>query len=93
MLMGKCEYPSSQSVLFGVADADSPVPCIVLDITYQGGLIPSSTTGHEFVPGATRTFNLSGPAGHYMITEEVSNATDLHRIGPQCHTCWGFMLR
>ncbi|KAK3369732.1 hypothetical protein B0T24DRAFT_722554 [Lasiosphaeria ovina] len=41
-----------------------------LDIRYQGGLIPASTTGTEGVVGATRTFNFSAPAGgYYQITE------------------------
>ncbi|CAJ2505234.1 Uu.00g126280.m01.CDS01 [Anthostomella pinea] len=43
-----------------------------LDIGYQGGLVPASTTGKEDVPGATRTFNFSAPAGgYYQITEEL----------------------
>ncbi|KAH6623078.1 hypothetical protein F5144DRAFT_352417 [Chaetomium tenue] len=41
-----------------------------LNIEFQGGLIPASTTGQEGVPGASRTFNFSAPAGgFYQITE------------------------
>lgn len=46
--------------------------CIaVFNIEYQGGLAPISTTGEDFVDGATRTFNLSGPSGYYEIAETV----------------------
>ncbi|GAB1316609.1 hypothetical protein MFIFM68171_06819 [Madurella fahalii] len=39
------------------------------DVQYQGGLTPFETTGQDGVPGATRTFNFSGPAGYFQIRE------------------------
>lgn len=42
------------------------------DISYMHGLAPISTTGTDRKPGATRTFNLTGPAGSYLISEVLT---------------------
>ncbi|KAG2419200.1 hypothetical protein HFD88_003995 [Aspergillus terreus] len=41
------------------------------DLQFQGGLVPSSTKGKDNIPGAVRSFNFSGPAGYYVISEQV----------------------
>ncbi|GES61360.1 hypothetical protein ATEIFO6365_0011001900 [Aspergillus terreus] len=42
------------------------------DLQFQGGLVPSSTKGKDNVPGAVRSFNFSGPAGYYVISEQLT---------------------
>ncbi|KAL5361514.1 hypothetical protein BJX96DRAFT_165956 [Aspergillus floccosus] len=44
----------------------------VFDLQFQGGLVPYTTKGKDNVPGAVRSFNLSGPAGYYQISEELT---------------------
>ncbi|KAL4866179.1 hypothetical protein BDV12DRAFT_173231 [Aspergillus spectabilis] len=42
-----------------------------LNLEFQGGLVPESTTGDGQTSGATRTFHFSNSAGSYRITEEL----------------------
>jgi hypothetical protein len=62
-IMGSCEFPRSL--------ASSLLTAAVFDLHFQGGLVPYSTKGKDNTPGAVRSFNLSGPAGYYQISEEV----------------------
>lgn len=65
----------SQATLFTLTHPARLTNVPVLDLQWQGGLIPASTTGNGTVVGATRTFNFTSPRGpsfgYYQISEVV----------------------